>query len=336
MKKDNPLISVIVPVYNVEKYLDRCIESIANQTYKNLEIILVDDGSPDNCPKICGKWAKKDKRIKVIHKENGGVSSARNIGIDDASGDYIGFVDSDDFIEKNMYGLMLKKIESTDSDGCFCDVRYIGTSSTEEIHLWKKTKFKKNEMLSNFFDYNGINFSVCNKLFRRDKLNNIRFNEKIFIKEDALFCIEYYNNTETICRMDKALYNYCFNANSTLNTKNIKKELTSLDATSKIINILKKNNINIYLNEECNYVGRFYKYKYDVEKEKLNIDISTYEKQVMYYLREGLLKKKVGFKNKLKILLSTKFNKLYISFIKIRDKVRKFNENKKFYKKFFN
>ena len=94
------LISIIVPVYKVEKYIDRCVESIINQTYKNIEIILVDDGSPDNCPKICDEWAKKDKRIRVIHKENRGVSSARNVGIDVAKGKYIGFVDSDDYIEK--------------------------------------------------------------------------------------------------------------------------------------------------------------------------------------------------------------------------------------------
>ncbi|MCH5320896.1 MAG: glycosyltransferase, partial [Eubacterium sp.] len=92
-------VSIIVPVYNVEKYLNRCVESIVKQTYTNLEIILVDDGSPDNCPAMCDAWAERDSRIKVIHKENGGVSSARNIGIDNADGDYISFVDSDDYVE---------------------------------------------------------------------------------------------------------------------------------------------------------------------------------------------------------------------------------------------
>ena len=101
MKKEK--ISIIVPIYNVEKYLDRCIESIVGQTYKNLEIILIDDGSPDNCPQMCDEWAKKDDRIKVVHKENGGVSLARNKGMDIATGTYIGFVDSDDYIDKNMY-----------------------------------------------------------------------------------------------------------------------------------------------------------------------------------------------------------------------------------------
>ena len=93
-------ISVIVPVYKVEEYLDRCVKSIVEQTHKNLEIILVDDGSPDNCPMMCDKWAEKDSRIKVIHKKNEGVSAARNIGLDNAKGEYIGFVDSDDYLEK--------------------------------------------------------------------------------------------------------------------------------------------------------------------------------------------------------------------------------------------
>ena len=97
--QNEPLISVIVPVYKAEQYLDRCVQSIVDQTYKNLEIILVDDGSPDNCPAMCDAWAEKDSRVRVIHKENGGVASARNVGLDNAVGQYISFVDSDDWID---------------------------------------------------------------------------------------------------------------------------------------------------------------------------------------------------------------------------------------------
>ncbi len=106
------MISVIVPVYKVEAYLDTCIQSIVNQTYTDLEIILVDDGSPDNCPAMCDAWAKKDSRIKVIHKENGGVSSARNFGLDMASGKYVVFVDSDDFVSKEMITELVKAMEA--------------------------------------------------------------------------------------------------------------------------------------------------------------------------------------------------------------------------------
>ena len=98
-----PLISVIVPVYQVEQYLDRCVSSILEQTYDHLEVILIDDGSPDSCPRLCDEWAEKDPRVRVIHQENGGVSSARNAGLDAATGDYIAFVDSDDAIRPNYF-----------------------------------------------------------------------------------------------------------------------------------------------------------------------------------------------------------------------------------------
>src|SRR5665647_2657921 len=99
----NPLISIIVPIYKVENYIRNCVDSILNQTYKNLEVILVDDGSTDNCGNICDEYSLKDNRIKTIHKKNGGLSSARNAGLDVAKGEYIGFIDSDDWIEKDMY-----------------------------------------------------------------------------------------------------------------------------------------------------------------------------------------------------------------------------------------
>ena len=115
------LISIIVPVYKVEKYLDKCVESIVEQTYKNLEIILVDDGSPDNCSAMCDEWAQKDSRIKVIHKENGGLSSARNAGLDACTGDYIGFVDSDDWIEPDMYEYLLNISMKNNADVSRCE-----------------------------------------------------------------------------------------------------------------------------------------------------------------------------------------------------------------------
>ena len=107
---DKAKISVIVPVYNTEKFLNNCIESILNQTHKNLEVIIIDDGSTDNSPAICDEYAKKDSRVKVIHKENGGVSSARNAGLDIASGEYIGFIDGDDVIEPDMYHFLLANL----------------------------------------------------------------------------------------------------------------------------------------------------------------------------------------------------------------------------------
>ena len=139
---NNSLISVIVPIYNVEKYLDKCVESIVTQTYKNLEIILVDDGSPDRCPEICDKWAEKDERIKVIHKKNGGLSDARNEGYAVSSGEYISFIDSDDYIDREFYAILSNALDNgTDIAECATRlsalvkaITYIGFSLTEVFY----------------------------------------------------------------------------------------------------------------------------------------------------------------------------------------------------------
>lgn len=122
---DAPLISVIVPVYKVEKYLDRCVQSIVDQTYRNLQIILVDDGSPDKCPAMCDAWASKDSRIKVIHKANGGLSDARNAGMAVATGLYMSFVDSDDYIAPEMYRLLYDRLTADGSDIAACSVEMV-------------------------------------------------------------------------------------------------------------------------------------------------------------------------------------------------------------------
>ena len=118
----NPLISVIVPIYKVEKYLDRCVESLINQTYKNLEIILVDDGSPDNSPAMCDNYAKKDSRIKVVHKKNGGLSDASNVGMSVATGEFISFIDSDDYVSDDFFEVLYNTMITEKSDIVECSV----------------------------------------------------------------------------------------------------------------------------------------------------------------------------------------------------------------------
>lgn len=133
-----PIISVIVPVYKVEKYLNRCINSILNQSYENFELILVDDGSPDNCPNICDEWVKKDKRISVIHQKNQGLSSARNTGIRKSKGKYLTFVDSDDWIASNMLEVLLNLILKHDADISICDFVRTDDEKREDIKIIPK------------------------------------------------------------------------------------------------------------------------------------------------------------------------------------------------------
>lgn len=189
---NTPLISVIVPVYNVEKYLPRCIDSILNQTYKNLEIILVDDGSPDNCPAICDEYAQKDSRIKVIHKANGGVSSARNVGLDVATGEYIGFVDSDDWIEPDMYEFLFMRATDYNVDISRCaSVWEYGKGRCEEILTDNENEnmflLDGEDLILDLVNGAWDEGVVWNKLYKKEIVKNVRFREDIAFCEDCLF-----------------------------------------------------------------------------------------------------------------------------------------------------
>lgn len=174
---DQPLLSIIVPVYKVEKYLDHCIASIRAQTYTNLEIILVDDGSPDACPGICDEAARQDGRIRVIHKKNGGLSDARNAGLDVARGQYIGFVDSDDYIAPPMYETLLKAALTNEADMAFCNY----TSVREEgFYLQYLVDADRRYSKAEFIEYltepvGGYLVVVWNKLYKREIFENLRF-----------------------------------------------------------------------------------------------------------------------------------------------------------------
>lgn len=169
----NSIISIIIPVYNVEQYLDKCIQSIVQQTYKNLEIILVDDGSPDNCPKMCDVWEKKDNRITVIHKENGGLSDARNKGLDIAKGEYFYFCDSDDYISEETIESLYEKSIATEADITVGNYAIVTNDYEFPQHFPRITVDKDNafEML---LQYSQMSIA-WNKLYRRDLWNDFRF-----------------------------------------------------------------------------------------------------------------------------------------------------------------
>lgn len=213
------MISVIVPVYNVEKYLDNCVESIVNQTYKDLEIILVDDGSPDNCPAMCDEWAKKDKRIKVIHKQNGGLSSARNAGLETATGEYVAFVDSDDSIDINMYEIM-ENMFSDDIDIVMCGYQKI--NSSEEIvscgnTLIEKKKLSIGELYDDIFGH--LNNASWNKLYRASIIDNIRFPNGIVHGEDLIFNLHYLRHCCNGVKCNGEFYHYFSRENSITKSK---------------------------------------------------------------------------------------------------------------------
>ena len=206
----NNIVTVIIPVYNVENYIRQCIESVLNQTHKQLEIILVDDGSKDSSGAICDEYSKKDNRIKVIHKENGGLSSARNTGIECATGKYMMFVDSDDFLEINSCEILYKEIEDKDTD--YVIGNYIYT--TYDGVKWEKPMFSVNSSFEVTIDdyeksFFVMNSTACNKIFKREFIekHKLRFVEGA-IAEDAIFTTYCYTHTERGYYTNHIIYNY--------------------------------------------------------------------------------------------------------------------------------
>ena len=228
----NPLVSVIVPVYKVEDYLDDCIKSIVGQSFIDFELILVDDGSPDNCPAMCDAWAEKDKRIKVIHKQNGGVGSARNEGIKLASGEWVWFIDSDDTITQNALEELSAK-----------------TSENPDLIIFNKEKNEVYQKDNRFFDEYyfkyRFGFEPWNKMY---KLNIIRENELFFdtretIGEDLLFNIIYYKYAKKYVFTDLKLYHYTIRENSAMGEKDPERLEKQLRVFSKIYAFY-KNDLN--------------------------------------------------------------------------------------------
>ena len=204
-----PKISVIVPVYKTEGLLDRCVESIVGQTYENLEIILVDDGSPDNCPAMCDAWAEKDSRIRVIHKENGGVSSARNAALDIATGDYIGFVDSDDWIEPEMYSSLIQKISESGKNIALCSYYAVEISGERyECRCVVDKEVLDKDDYFRFIVLGGDGGYIWNRLYDADILKEVRFDEDIWYSEDLLFNFKTAQKSNGAAILDKIEYNY--------------------------------------------------------------------------------------------------------------------------------
>lgn len=210
------LLSVIIPVYNVEAYLERCVTSIISQDYTNLEIILVDDGSPDKSGQMCDQYAEKDLRIRVIHKTNGGLSSARNAGLAVAKGDYISFVDSDDSIMPNMYSTMVRIIEENGLDILACGVRRIKKGKITEPVFDEKINIMTgyDAMVDCLANDGG---AVWNKIYTKDAIGSVRFPEgRIF--EDSAVTYLFMANSRKVGYISKAFYCYYYNGNSITQT----------------------------------------------------------------------------------------------------------------------
>lgn len=233
------MISVIVPVYKVEKYLQRCVDSVLLQTEDNFELILVDDGSPDQCGKICDDYALKDGRVTVIHKENGGLSDARNAGLKIAKGQYIAFVDSDDWLELEYLEKLLKGIDGADI--CECEIiRTDGTAVIDRQADTERELYSGEEALGNLINDHLFHQYVWNKLYRSDVIQGILF-ETGKTNEDEFWTYQAFGNAGKVARIQDILYNYFQRPDSIMGTGYSLKRLDALEAKKQRQVYLEKN-----------------------------------------------------------------------------------------------
>lgn len=245
MKKASkePLVSIIIPVYNVEPYLVRCLDSVISQTYKNVEIIVVDDGSTDNSGKICDKYTKKDKRIKAIHKKNGGPgpSSARNRGIEEANGEYYTFIDSDDYVEKNFIATLVKTALADKTDIVICAHKTVYANNVIDSKNNKHEITNKNILFKKMLYSDPIvGVSPWAKLFKKELWSKIRFPEGMLF-EDSAIIYKAYNESESASIIGDSLYNYFMREGSTVHESFDQRKLNLIDATKEMRIFIAKN-----------------------------------------------------------------------------------------------
>lgn len=238
--QQDPLISVIVPIYRVDRYLERCVASITAQTYPNLEILLVDDGSPDGSGVICDAYQLTDSRIVAIHKPNGGVSSARNIGLDYANGSLVTFVDADDYIAPEMYEVLVRNLLVYEADLSICgfgnenpDGEFVRFCTDPDVRV-----LNREEQLECLISNRYFSCSCCDRLFRKERIGSIRFSEKTTHYEDLLFdwdTMKASNENGKAVFVSDPYYYYCTNEGSAATSRFNKKQMTMIDAYDRIL-----------------------------------------------------------------------------------------------------
>lgn len=291
------MISIIIPVYNVEKYLERCLDSVLNQSYKNLEIILINDGSTDNSLNICLKYASKDARIRLINQNNSGISEVRNKGLQDAKGAYIAFVDSDDVIDKDMFKILYNNLLKYDADISSCKYETFHDTikfNKEEIN---NKVFTKEESLKDIITDGVITNFLWNKLFKRELFKDIVF-PKSMIYEDMYVMPSIIEKTNKIVYTSQSLYGYFQRKNSYANNFNEDKNKNYFFVIDKVYNDLKKYN---FLQEDLENYKLFTIYSTFLQLAKCKIPCSKFMKQRHKEFRQGFkyLNKNVKFKRKI-------------------------------------
>ena len=249
-------VSVIIPVYNVENYLRKCLDSLVNQTLKDIEIIVVNDGTPDNSQEIIDEYVKKyPKKVVSIIQENGGQGAARNTGLLHAKGEYIGYVDSDDYVEENMYEELYNKAKEEDSDIVICGNNVV----KENYEFLSKEDVDKEFLLGKM--------AVWNKIYKKNIIvdNNIQFRSKVWY-EDLDFTMKVYFSSKKISYVDKPLYNYLLREGSTMNNNNIKRNLELIQAFDSLIDYCKDKKIYNKAKDKIEFLCIYHMYIFAITR----------------------------------------------------------------------
>ena len=317
------MISVIVPVYNVENYLTQCIDSIIGQSYIDLEIILIDDGSTDSSGKICDEYALKDKRIKVIHQNNQGPSVARNRGLEEAEGDWISFIDSDDWIDREMYQKMMESLDKYKADIVLCkhvevsEQNHIAKIDAGSIHF-----FEGYELIKAYIQKNKnylITTSVWDRLYKRELIIDLRFPESM-MSEEICFSIQVFCNSKKAIYLDEQLYNYRVNRAGSITSSNytVKRIEDEIFLTEQAIRYLKERGlrelakelyVNLYLDLSSIYI-------HSSDKEVRSY-IRKYRKNVKHGINEIIRKNNMSLKKQVFLIIDRISPKLRMEIIRL-------------------
>lgn len=283
-----PVISIIVPVYNVEKYLEKCINSLINQTITNIEIILVDDGSQDASGTICDQFEKKDQRIRVYHKKNEGLSSARNFGIDMANGEYIGFIDSDDYVDLDMYELLYCNLKKEDADISMCDLYHCYDDTEPQANSKPEYfVFDKVTAIKTVMEAKKTSVTAVNKLYKKELFDKVRYPQGK-LSEDAFVIVELLLEADSIVLDTHSKYYYVHRKNSITTSSFKEKDLNVLEAYKKNMDLIRKHCPNIIDVAIMRYLwAHFYVLDKMILSDNLDDNQKKIQKKIVHTLRKN-------------------------------------------------
>ena len=317
----NDLISIIVPVYNVQSYLERCILSLLQQTYSNIEILLIDDGSTDKSGDMCEKFSLYDSRIKTYHKKNGGLSDARNFGIKKANGEFYCFVDSDDFISENMIETLYNNLLITNADISICKYQVTSDNELNVPYTNNMKTYTKELAFQELLLGNNFSSEICNKMFKKDLFDNIQF-PKSHIYEDMFTFYKTVEKSNIIVYSDYVGYGYFYRPNSISNSSFSLKKFDWIDACAELINYCNSKYpsylpeaINTYIYANISIIKEELLSENHVEEvfEKIRSNIKKYQYQYLTYNKKTYYNK---LRHKIQVFLLCNLKLLYVFLVK--------------------